>query len=709
MPTPDVPLGPEALLADLTWLRALARHLVRDPHHADDVAQRTIVAALETPPTPDVPRRPWLAHVARNFARQLLRSERRRAQHESLWTPCGEASAPDTTVMRTDTVLAVVRAVHELEPLYRDVIVLRYLHDLETSEVALRLDVPVETVRTRLRRAIERLRARLDADHGGRRTTWAVALAPLVALRADAGANWISGGVTMAVTKKTLIAAVALGALIGGVTTGGVLNVLQSRAKSESARVPEPVGGANDSGALNGVASGAAASESTVRNGTDRPDAERGAGPTDWLDAIEVELPPPGTGVITGIVEAGDGTPVAGALVRATLPPPLRHWEPGAAPPPRPLLRSVEDAARDAKWRAGTTLETRTGADGAFTLQGVTDGEYSVRVWEPSFNFRAHRGTYAEAVRAGSHIRFDAELVVRMPVTVLFPDGTIPDSASVHWTHPTRGGGGGEWWFHEAPVVRVPPGEWTVSASVGREMRSEGTAVTVRSDSAPEPLTLALASRGRISGTLRLDPADAAWDDWVIRIRSVGESVKLRRDEDVARAPDRSFLFDDLPLGEYELTTGLVSEATLASRRVTVSSGIVNTELVVPRLTQTQVVELRVRGPDGPVGEGERINPSMALRTKFMASGMTTRTTRRSDGVYLMSIPTVEQMDAERKRHVEAFARVWREGAPAGLSPPPGPDPADFHWWVRVDWPGHGTREVEFAPGSTVRVDVAFD
>src|SRR5262249_54138983 len=45
-----------------------------------------------------------------------------------------------------------------------------------------RLGVPPATVRTRLLRALDKLRARLDAEHGGSREAWAAPLLPAVVI-----------------------------------------------------------------------------------------------------------------------------------------------------------------------------------------------------------------------------------------------------------------------------------------------------------------------------------------------------------------------------------------------------------------------------------------------------------------------------------------------------------------------------------------------
>jgi len=60
------------------------------------------------------------------------------------------------------TTLDVVRAVAALPTAQRDVVVLRYFHDVKGDEIASILHIPHTTVRTRLARARERLRGLLD-------------------------------------------------------------------------------------------------------------------------------------------------------------------------------------------------------------------------------------------------------------------------------------------------------------------------------------------------------------------------------------------------------------------------------------------------------------------------------------------------------------------------------------------------------------------
>ena len=73
------PDDPEALLAQSTWLRRVARGLVRDENAAEDLAQDTWVAALRARPA-DL--RAWMSVVARYFARRSQRDAGLRAAHE---------------------------------------------------------------------------------------------------------------------------------------------------------------------------------------------------------------------------------------------------------------------------------------------------------------------------------------------------------------------------------------------------------------------------------------------------------------------------------------------------------------------------------------------------------------------------------------------------------------------------------------------------
>ncbi|HEX5139114.1 MAG TPA: sigma-70 family RNA polymerase sigma factor [Planctomycetota bacterium] len=159
------------------FVRAVA-HSLLDEHEAEDAVQDTLLRALEQPPEPGNIRG-WLRVVVRNFALRRKREEKRRKRREALQAPPDRISTPAESLARIEGQQRVLEAVRELPEPYRSMVVHHYLDELTREQIAARLGIPLETVRTRLRRALRLLRERLDRDdasHG-----WIAALLPLLA------------------------------------------------------------------------------------------------------------------------------------------------------------------------------------------------------------------------------------------------------------------------------------------------------------------------------------------------------------------------------------------------------------------------------------------------------------------------------------------------------------------------------------------------
>jgi RNA polymerase sigma-70 factor, ECF subfamily len=133
--------------------------IVHDAAAAEDIAQEAMLAALGALDRFDRgrPFGPWLHRIVVNRSRDWLRTRRSRPE-----TSTGEPLAQAVT--RVDGLSAeLMEALAELDPDDRSLIVLRHVLDYRSSELAAMLDMPAATVRTRLARALERLRARLGA------------------------------------------------------------------------------------------------------------------------------------------------------------------------------------------------------------------------------------------------------------------------------------------------------------------------------------------------------------------------------------------------------------------------------------------------------------------------------------------------------------------------------------------------------------------
>ncbi|MCE9596079.1 MAG: sigma-70 family RNA polymerase sigma factor [Planctomycetes bacterium] len=209
-------LDPAAVLAHRDYVERLARKLVFDRSLADDVAQDVWAIALERPPKDRGTLKRWLAAVVRNAARLERRSKSRRETREHEVARDERISAADELVEREALRKSVVEAVLALDEPYRETVILRFFDELPPRAIAARTGVPVDTVKTRLKRGLETLRARLDRRFGSR-ASWCLALVERLELAPTAhaalalGIKSLLGGVAAMTTAQKLgIAAVVV-------------------------------------------------------------------------------------------------------------------------------------------------------------------------------------------------------------------------------------------------------------------------------------------------------------------------------------------------------------------------------------------------------------------------------------------------------------------------------------------------------------------
>jgi RNA polymerase sigma factor (sigma-70 family) len=368
-PAERVPL--EVLLEHREWVRALARSLMNDSNAADDVEQETWRLALERPPRHAGSLRAWFGTVVRNAARVAERSERSRARRESAvaWRP--EPRWPDDLVAEAEIQHRLVEAVLELDEPYRATVLARYFQGMETSAIAARSGVPVETVRTRLKRAIERLRERMDVELGDDRDAWCLLVFGHRPIRTTGPtgtgvAIGAAGGVVMGATTKWAFGAAA--ALIAA----GFFWHLESGRNADVAATHAP---------RLATESAAARSESV---GPLRHPAQFDAA----TESRPSSLPPPvdlssvdRDGNLRGVVVRRDGTPVAGASVVALADPwrksSLLHWDSARTTLEVGRTCSAADGTFGLSLRRGTSVVLKVSATGFpdLTLSDRQPGE----------------------------------------------------------------------------------------------------------------------------------------------------------------------------------------------------------------------------------------------------------------------------------------------------------------------------------------------
>jgi RNA polymerase sigma-70 factor (ECF subfamily) len=144
--------------------RACLRILGR-PHDAEDVTQESFVAAYRAIRTyrGEGSLRAWLLRIATRQSFRRLSQRRATVGLDVIPAPrlADASNEPTRVVIDLESRRAVHDAVAALPEPYREVVALRFFADLSLAEVADGTGRPINTVKTHLRRGLERLRPTL--------------------------------------------------------------------------------------------------------------------------------------------------------------------------------------------------------------------------------------------------------------------------------------------------------------------------------------------------------------------------------------------------------------------------------------------------------------------------------------------------------------------------------------------------------------------
>ncbi len=280
-------------------VRALARALV-GPALADDLAQDVWLARSRPDTTQPTEPGAWTRAITRRLGRRLRLSEQRRdARQREVARPERQDVTPADHAALAESIRRVAEVVAGLPEPYRGTVVARFYEDQPPREIAVLHAVPVETVKSRLKRGLALVRERLDERSGGDRSAWAAPLlgwcGPAPATSAWAGST--SATLLLVLTMKTKLLAAALLLALSAA-------LWMAWPDSRTGSAVEPAGGV---AAANGA--------HLVHAPTNEPDAARSAGL-----ASRRELEPPVADVETGweihVRDAADAPIDTAVLVR---------------------------------------------------------------------------------------------------------------------------------------------------------------------------------------------------------------------------------------------------------------------------------------------------------------------------------------------------------------------------------------------------------
>lgn len=147
-------------------------HLLGSVHDAHDVAQDAFLSAFRKLDTfrKESSFYSWLFRIAYHAAVSNRRKEKRHrhasveGRREELGvepTDDGPAHEPHSSLESREDCDLVRRALDELSPEFRDPLILKELEGMKYEEIALVLDIPVGTVRSRIHRARQELKEKL--------------------------------------------------------------------------------------------------------------------------------------------------------------------------------------------------------------------------------------------------------------------------------------------------------------------------------------------------------------------------------------------------------------------------------------------------------------------------------------------------------------------------------------------------------------------
>jgi RNA polymerase sigma factor (sigma-70 family) len=169
IPTPaPAPAAPgEQWYAEFgTRIYRYLRYHVASADEADELTAETFLRAVRAAASFDPARgnaKAWLFRIAQNVLRDARRRERRRGSVsiEAFRDLVSDAPSPEERLLHEEEVRRLLAAMDELSERDREVVSLRYASELEYPEIAGILGIREAAVRTRLWRALGRLREAL--------------------------------------------------------------------------------------------------------------------------------------------------------------------------------------------------------------------------------------------------------------------------------------------------------------------------------------------------------------------------------------------------------------------------------------------------------------------------------------------------------------------------------------------------------------------
>ncbi len=394
-------------------------------------------------------------------------------------------------------------------------------------------------------------------------------------------------------------------------------------------------------------------------------------------------------GSITGRVTTAAGEGVEGVRITAVAETPT-EWQGEAGGEPWDVTADVETRVRKFERRARFEEASRrtatSAADGSYAIDALTAAEYVLVAKSDAWRVWPHDPQAARFVRPGSTLDFVAHRIAKFEVTVLLPDGSVANHATLHLA---MGSTRGSTTIDRARrTVEWQPGTYQVHAVIGDagEMSSDPVEVELAAGGATPSVTLQVRSRPAIAGSVRF-PRGMQNSAANVKFLRLGAGGVEPTDEELL-ASDKSswvsqhggggFSLTAIPPGRYAVGVEFMNAGSIEARRtVEVRDGLVTVDLDLSQPRREDWVEAIVLSPEGePVDD---VQFSVAYKAGRSSGSRGAGGVIRRDTHTWWVRPTDQQ-------HVAPGTR----------------------WWVRATSPKWGSAEAEFTPGPRAAVEIRF-
>lgn len=148
----------------------VAMSILRSKALADETVQDCLLKLAEmiteVPNIPSKRAKTMIIVMVRNKAKNNLKAEHYDTEETLENNEISDKGIND--IMSDLGYRELVEIIDGLEPLYRDVLVLRFLDEFSVGEIAEMLELPYKTVETRISRGRKILKEKLEGDYNGR-------------------------------------------------------------------------------------------------------------------------------------------------------------------------------------------------------------------------------------------------------------------------------------------------------------------------------------------------------------------------------------------------------------------------------------------------------------------------------------------------------------------------------------------------------------